>query len=166
MFRGFSLRHSGRAFHGSLFVIPVCVPVLHFSSFRRRPESSVVCAKQNKDTGPRPAPGRRQMRVSHQFRKSQVRFASPQGSTRNPKTRTHGKHNPRNTPLPLEGSESVLPVGDCKRNAGRPDEGEPGGVRSTTRKRGTRLPPIAGSRPSASSDAASRRRQPTIAQRP
>ena len=38
------------------------------------------------------------------------------------------QHNPRNTQLQLEGSESVLPVGDYKRNAGRPDEGEPGEV--------------------------------------
>ena len=38
------------------------------------------------------------------------------------------QHHPRNTQLQLEGSESVLPVGDYKRNAGRPDEGEPGEV--------------------------------------
>ena len=50
------------------------------------------------------------------------------GEHKKHKGKASRQHNPRNTPLQLEGSESVLLVGDYKRNAGRPDEGEPGEV--------------------------------------
>ena len=66
------------------------------------------------------------MHVRHQFQIMSC-LASQQESTKHEGNATP-QHHPRNTRLQPEGSESVLPVGDYKRNAGRPDEGEPGEV--------------------------------------
>ena len=150
-FRGFSLVHSGSAFHGSLFVIPAQVGI------RCR------CAEQHKDTGPRPAPGRRQVRVRHQFPK---RVGSQQESTRNTKATRHsntirGTHN-----CSSKGPSLYCLWGTISETQAAQTKASRVKCFSTSRKRGTRLPPIAGSRPSASSDAAPRRRQPTMAQRP
>ena len=150
-FRASLFVHSGPAFCG--FLGP---------SFRHRPESSGAAQISRKTPGPACAGATTDARPTP----IPKRLGSQQGSTRNTKARTHSNTIRGTLHCNSKGPSLYCLWGTISETQAAPTQASRVKCFSTSRKRGTRLPPIAGSRPSASSDAASRRRQPTIAQRP